>query len=376
MKTLSIFFSTPISNTSEFDIATIRHLYDKICTIAKEIEKKSNVKINILCAFNEDGWNEIHLPDLIKRDYDWCRNCDGAIVFPEFSYGVHMELGMLIAFNKPLLLIYGDKQPNSFFAKNISVLNNYDTCTKYSLIKSLTIFFNKLIINVFENELFAKFWIDEVKNNIQIRKKLLDPLLKKRMGDLSDKTVLDVGCGEGYSSRLITNKLTKVIGIDINKKLISKASMKSPNFSFFVSNMNNLPFENSSINFILSCNSLMNADDETVASAIKEFYRVLKPKGKCLISILHPLYFASHNEKFDILNYKDSKTITTNTINGFNNFKEYVRPLSWYFEKFSHNRFSIISFDEIFLTNFSGISKKHKKRIGYPIFSVFEIMRN
>ena len=49
------------------------------------------------------------------------------------------------------------------------------------------------------------------------------------LGDVSDLAVLDAGCGEGYLSRILTQRGAQVTGIDISPRLVEMARAKDPN---------------------------------------------------------------------------------------------------------------------------------------------------
>jgi len=48
------------------------------------------------------------------------------------------------------------------------------------------------------------------------------------VGDVSGLTVLDAGCGEGYLSRILTQRGANVTGIDISPRLVEMARAKDP----------------------------------------------------------------------------------------------------------------------------------------------------
>lgn len=59
--------------------------------------------------------------------------------------------------------------------------------------------------------------------------------IKKHVKNLSQKTVLDLACGEGYSSRMMMKLgAKKVIGLDSSKELIKMAKEKNGNIDYFV----------------------------------------------------------------------------------------------------------------------------------------------
>lgn len=49
------------------------------------------------------------------------------------------------------------------------------------------------------------------------------PAFIQMMGDVRGKHVLDVGCGEGYFSRVIADMGASVIGIDFSEPMIEAA---------------------------------------------------------------------------------------------------------------------------------------------------------
>jgi len=78
----------------------------------------------------------------------------------------------------------------------------------------------------------------------EFRKFCYDPLLEKHIGNLEGKRVLDLACGEGFSSRFM-KKLgaNEIIGLDISSELIEIAKKKdSENIQYFVGDAINYDF--------------------------------------------------------------------------------------------------------------------------------------
>ncbi|MBN2053218.1 class I SAM-dependent methyltransferase [Candidatus Woesearchaeota archaeon] len=56
------------------------------------------------------------------------------------------------------------------------------------------------------------------------KKHVLIPTFKKLFGDVKDKSVLDLACGEGFFTRILAEAgASEVVGVDISKELIWKA---------------------------------------------------------------------------------------------------------------------------------------------------------
>ena len=103
-----------------------------------------------------------------------------------------------------------------------------------------------------------------------------------QMGLLSDSTVLDLGCGNGWACRAIAQTVTKgeVVGIDVSDEMIRLAQTSSESFSnirYFVSGASKLPFEVSTFSCAFSMESVYYYPEPRLA--IREVHRVLKPGG-------------------------------------------------------------------------------------------------
>lgn len=135
--------------------------------------------------------------------------------------------------------------------------------------------------------------------------------------------ILDAGCGIGGSARLLAKNFPcRITGIDLAASFIETARELtglcnlSHCIEFEQGSVLTMPFENVSFDAILCQHILMNIQDKK--TALKEFYRVLKPGGSL---ILHEIFqgenralalpvpwaadpgisFLCHWEKFDSL---------------------------------------------------------------------------
>ena len=106
----------------------------------------------------------------------------------------------------------------------------------------------------------------------------------------SGEVVLDLGSGAGLDVLLASKKVGpngRVIGLDMTSEMIekakehvSKAGVK--NVEFRLGEMENMPIEDGSMDWIISnCVINLSSDEKKV---FQEAFRVLKPEGKILIS--------------------------------------------------------------------------------------------
>ncbi|MDA3788182.1 MAG: methyltransferase domain-containing protein [Desulfobacula sp.] len=112
--------------------------------------------------------------------------------------------------------------------------------------------------------------------------------LFKKLTISPDAQVLDAGCGIGGSSRLLARQFNcRVVGVDLAEKFIESAIFltqctRLENLvSFQQGSVLDLPFENNTFDAILCQHILMNIEDKS--TAVKEFFRVLKPDGKLML---------------------------------------------------------------------------------------------
>jgi 2-polyprenyl-3-methyl-5-hydroxy-6-metoxy-1,4-benzoquinol methylase len=113
------------------------------------------------------------------------------------------------------------------------------------------------------------------------------------IGRVKGKTVLDLACGEGYSTRILARKGAKVTGIDCSEKLIGLAIAEERRepldiryYRMNASRLNKI-FDDS---FDLVTCFMALHDIENYADAVAEVARVLKHGGRFVFSIMHPCF--------------------------------------------------------------------------------------
>ncbi len=133
----------------------------------------------------------------------------------------------------------------------------------------------------------------DVAQTNDFRMYFIMPYTLQQLGDVSDKTILDIGCGEGGYSRALAHRGANVTSIDcaidpINFA-IKKAKEEGLEIKHFVRNSNDLyEIEDSAFEIVLC--SMMLMDCEDLYGTVKEISRVLRPGGKVFVSVLHPCF--------------------------------------------------------------------------------------
>lgn len=111
---------------------------------------------------------------------------------------------------------------------------------------------------------------------------------------LSDReTVLDVGCGNGYSTlcQADSHKFESIVGVDFADNMIAEANKSkqalnaADNVNFEVGDVRSLGFEDNSFDVAYTTRVIINlANWEQQTEAINECLRVVKPGGKVIFS--------------------------------------------------------------------------------------------
>ena len=118
-----------------------------------------------------------------------------------------------------------------------------------------------------------KFWNkytleNESKYNEEFAKFVRDLAISLRCN-----SVLEIGCGTGIDLRLFPETFD-IYGIDLNDKALDIAKEKFPIAKFEKGDITQLPFEDSSIDFVFTHQLLNYLDDETLTKGVSEMYRV------------------------------------------------------------------------------------------------------
>ena len=101
-----------------------------------------------------------------------------------------------------------------------------------------------------------------------------------------DWIAADFGCGSGYFTVLLAQKVKKVYAIDIQKEMLcfledKMRRLRISNIELRLSKPNEIPLEVEAVDFLLSVNTLHEFDDK--ARMVKEMKRVVKHGGSLLI---------------------------------------------------------------------------------------------
>ncbi|MGR5237747.1 malonyl-ACP O-methyltransferase BioC [Vibrio alfacsensis] len=111
-------------------------------------------------------------------------------------------------------------------------------------------------------------------------------LLEKLPSDLTNKRVLDLGCGTGYFSELLQQRGADVVCADISPAMLDKARERcgDKRMSYVLADAENLPFDDLSFDYVFSSLALQWCAD--LSFPLSEIRRVLNVTGKGCFSTL------------------------------------------------------------------------------------------
>lgn len=104
--------------------------------------------------------------------------------------------------------------------------------------------------------------------------------------NLAGATVVDVGCGNGWLTRLMTERGAHVTGIEVSPRQLALARAARPvgDENYIQGSAEELPLPNRSVDIVVFYNSLHHVDPKVLPNALREAARVLKHGGILYVS--------------------------------------------------------------------------------------------
>lgn len=160
--------------------------------------------------------------------------------------------------------------------------------------------------------------------------------LKNIINQKNPKVVLDLGCGEGSLTTMLSSDRYTTVGIDISKYAINMAASRDKRSKYVVASINNIPVADKSVDVIINCFAPL--DENEAKRILKDDGILIKitPAEKHLLELKNAIYPDVYLNKqkeapkgFEIL----SSTIATDKIVLEGDFLESVVKMTPYFYK-------------------------------------------
>jgi SAM-dependent methyltransferase len=137
-------------------------------------------------------------------------------------------------------------------------------------------------------ERHARWWQAEFTQgaDVEYAEQIL-PLTARQLAGAA--RVLDLGCGEGQIARLaVAGGATDVVGVDASAAQIAEAGRRGGGVAYARATATDLPLTDAWFDAVVSCLVLEHLDD--LDRAIDEVSRVLRPGGRFVMLVNHPLF--------------------------------------------------------------------------------------
>lgn len=129
---------------------------------------------------------------------------------------------------------------------------------------------------------------DWIETDQSVRTGMLDRWMLDALGDVRGKSVIDIGCGEGRFSRLLSRLGANVTGVDLTEAFIAQARAASASETYILGDAENLR-EIEDEKFALAVSYIVMVDLLDHRSAIESAFRVLRPGGRFVVCNIHPM---------------------------------------------------------------------------------------
>ncbi len=152
--------------------------------------------------------------------------------------------------------------------------------------------------NPYSDREFYKNYINDRKQRGFYSDLLERPTVFSLLGDVKNKVILDIGCGDGAMDSVLAKLGAKsVLGVDISSLLIEKAVAENnhPNIKFMKLDVKQLSNLENKFDIIISSLAFHYMRD--FSKLFKDAAKVLKRGGLLVFSIDHPISTASKYEQ-------------------------------------------------------------------------------
>lgn len=154
----------------------------------------------------------------------------------------------------------------------------------------MTIDFNNFQNN-YEKELerAIAFSGQDVNFFTQVKANLLIKLASKYLGEISEKKIIDIGCGIGLTNKILAPHFKNLFAVDIAKDLIEKAKSQNPTIQYFHYDGHVLPFPDGKFDLAFTICVMHCLPVHEWTHYIKEISRTVKKGGFLVVFEHNPL---------------------------------------------------------------------------------------
>jgi len=161
--------------------------------------------------------------------------------------------------------------------------------------------------------------------------------------NLSDKTVLDLACGDGTDLLEYALRGADCSGIDASSELVTIAQKRCPGIPIVVGDMESLPYADASFDLVVTKYAIQTL--RQLDRTFSEISRVLKPNGRVVLLTVHP-YRQFIERKTAYRNYFTQTVIDSVLFDGKVTAHEPTHTMQEYLSPGFLSRFSLTGLQE------------------------------
>ena len=145
----------------------------------------------------------------------------------------------------------------------------------------------------YSQKAFADYWNERAGDKGEAYKQyVLDPIMFELVGELRNKVIIELGCGNGYlAPKFLAQRPKRVTMLDISEHNLknARAKCKEPNVVFLRQDATE-PWAVSTESTDVVYSNMMLNEVEDIMAPINETFRVLNSGGRFVFSVTHPAW--------------------------------------------------------------------------------------
>lgn len=186
-----------------------------------------------------------------------------------------------------------------------------------------------------------------------------DDFLRRQLGDVRGKRVLDLGCGHGWFTSQLHSAGADVVGVDGSEALLQIARSRYPGISF--EHVDLREDYQAEFDIIVALMVLMDIPD------LSRLKLIIRPGGVLVATILHPAFFLQQTVDDKNGGYRQVRGYLDEEawwLEGFGGHWHYHRPLSAYVSWLASCGLGLVELLEPEPTVYEGWRRKIPTRMG------------
>ncbi len=158
-------------------------------------------------------------------------------------------------------------------------------------------------LNLMATDFTEKETVEKYSEGVLAEELALKPVILEAAGEVKGLNIADLGCGDGRYSKVFAERGAKIIAVDLSSYQIEIAKKKNSheNITYINEDVASVPGIRENFADLVLMNLVIPdiENREKLGKVVKEAARVLRQKGRAIISTLHPLYLSPDQDSSD-----------------------------------------------------------------------------